>query len=122
MMLHNLTIGHVDPAAIVNERRVVVLRPLEMDAVHRLLEELGGIDKDGIPTLETGKVEFRDGYLVCPWRVGGWRNRTAEEFAIRLQRETSCILADREHSRVIGPEQLEGLQGTGMAARGTRAG
>jgi len=77
MMLHNLTIGHLDPAAIVIERRIAVLPPLEIDVVHRLLKELGGIDKNGNPTLETGKVEFREGYLVCPWRIGGWYNRTA---------------------------------------------
>ena len=38
---------HLDPAAIVSERRIAVPRPLEMDTVHRLLKELGGIDKDG---------------------------------------------------------------------------
>jgi hypothetical protein len=122
MMRHNLTIGHLDPSAIVNQRRIVVRHPLEMDTVHRLLHELGGLDPDGIPTLETGRVEVRDGYLVCPWRIGGWHNRTAEEFAIRLQQATGCILADREHSRLIDPGQLEGLRGAGMAARGTQTG
>jgi hypothetical protein len=29
MMLHNLTIGHLDPAAIVSERRIAALRPLD---------------------------------------------------------------------------------------------
>ena len=62
-MLHNLTIGHFDPAAIVNERRIAVHRPLEMDAVDRLLKELGGIDSDGRWTLERGTVEFREGYI-----------------------------------------------------------
>ena len=60
-MVHNLTIGHFDPAAIVSERRIAVLRPLEIDAVHRLLKELGGIDKDGVPTLDRGRVELGDG-------------------------------------------------------------
>jgi hypothetical protein len=121
MMLHNLTIGHLDPAAIVCERRIAVLRALEMDTVHRLLEELVGIDKDGSPTLERGKVEFRDGYLVCPWRIGGWHNRTAEEFALRLQQATGCVLADREHSRIIEPEKLQGLNGAAVEAQGGRA-
>ena len=121
MMLHNLTIGHLDPAAIVSERRIAVLRPLEIDVVHRLLKELGGIDKDGSPTLERVKVEFRDGYLVCPWRIGGWHNRTAEEFALRLQQETGCVLADREHSRIIEPEQLQGLNGAAVAGQRARA-
>ena len=66
MMRYNLTIGHFDPAAIVSERRIAVLCPLEMDTVHRLLKELGGIDKDGVPTLERGKVEFRDGVSRPP--------------------------------------------------------
>jgi hypothetical protein len=121
MMLHNLTIGHFDPAAIVSERRIAVLRPLEMDAVHRLLKELGGVDKDGVLTLERGRVEFRDCYLVCPWCIGGWHKRTAEEFALRLQQETGCVLADREHSRIIEPDQLEGLNGAAMAAQETEA-
>ena len=77
--------------------RIAILRPLEMDVVYRVLKELGGIDEDGSPTLERGRVEFRDGYLVCPSRIGGWHNRTAEEFALRLQHETACTLADREH-------------------------
>ncbi len=121
MMLHNLTIGHLDPAAIVSERRIAVLRPLEIDVVDRLLKELGGIDEDGSPTLERGKVEFRDGYLVCPWRIGDWPNRMAEEFALRLQQETGCVLADREHSRIIEPEQLQGLKGAAVAGQGARA-
>jgi hypothetical protein len=109
-MLHNLTIGHLDPAAIVSERRIVVLRPLEMNTVRRLLNELGRTDEHGVPTLERGKVELRDGYLVCPWRIGAWQNRTTEEFALRLHRETGCILADREHSRLIDPKDLQGLR------------
>jgi hypothetical protein len=118
-MLHNLTLGHIDPVAIVSERRIAVRRPLEIDVVHRLLKELGGIDKDGRATLEKAKVEFGDGYVVCPWRIGAWHNRTAEEFARRLQQETGCVLADREHSRVIEPEQLQGLDGAALAARKT---
>jgi hypothetical protein len=120
-MLHNLTIGHFDPVAMVNERRIAVLRPLDLDAVHRLIKELGDIGKDGVPTLEKGKVELGDGYLVCPWRIAGWHNRTAEEFALRLQQETGCILADREHSRIIEPQQLQGLNGAEVAAQRAQA-
>ena len=92
----------------------------DQDAVDRLLQELGGLDQDGSPTLERGKVEFREGYLVCPWRIGGWHNRTAEEFALRLQQETGCLLADREHSRIIEPGQLQGWDLTTVAAQGDR--
>jgi hypothetical protein len=119
-MLHNLTVGHLDPTAIVGERRIVVLRPLEMEAVHRLLTEFGALDPDGIARLEGGKVEFREGYLICPWRIGGWHNRTAEEFVLRLQQETGCVLADREHSRIIPPDQLQGLKSAEMTAYGDR--
>ena len=55
------------------------------------------------------QVQFRDGYFVCPWRIGGWHNRKAEGFAFHLQRATGCVLADREHSRISEPEQLQGL-------------
>jgi hypothetical protein len=120
-MLHNLTVGHLDPGPIVSERRIVVLRPLERAPVDRLLEELATLDPDGSPRLEGGKVEVREGYLVCPWRIGGWHNRTAEEFVLRLQQATGCILADREHSRIIQPEQLQGLRGAALAARGDSA-
>ena len=121
MMLHNLTIGHLDPGAVISNRRIEVLRPLEFDVVGRLLKEVGAIEVDGVATLERGTVEFRDGYLVCPWRIGGWCNRTAEEFALRLQQETGCVLADREHSRIIEPEQLLGLNAAAMTAQATEA-
>jgi hypothetical protein len=122
IMLHNLTIGHLDPAAVVTERRIVVQRPLETDTVNRLLKEVGGIDKEGVPTLERARVEFCDGYLTCPWRIGGWHNQTAEDFALCLQQETGCVLADREHSRIIEPQQLRGLKHTSVAAQEDQAG
>jgi hypothetical protein len=105
-MLHNLTIGHLDTEAIERERRVRVLRPLEREPVHRLLAELGGQDAEGRPTLDRGRVEFQDGYIICPWRIGGYLNRAGERFALRLQQETGCVLADREHSRIIDAAQF----------------
>jgi hypothetical protein len=105
-MLHNLTIGHLDTDAIERERRVRMLRPLEMEPVNRLLAELGGKDGEGRPMLDKGKVEIKDGYIICPWRIGGYRNRVAEQFATRLQEETGCVLADREHSRIVDAAQF----------------
>jgi hypothetical protein len=105
-MLHNLTIGHLDTDAIERERRVRVLRPLEREPVNRLLVELGGKDAEGRPTLDRGRVEIEEGYIVCPWRIGGYRNRAAERFALRLQQETGCVLADREHSRIVNVAQF----------------
>jgi hypothetical protein len=107
-MIHRLTLGHLDSEAIVNDRIVTVQRPLDTRIVHRLLVELGKVDREGRWTLGDDTVKFHDGYLVIPWQ-GGWRNRIAEEFAVRLHRETDCVLADREHARVISPKQLQGL-------------
>ena len=85
----------------VNERRIDAQCPLEIDAVDRLRKELGGVDREGGSTLESGRVEFRDRYIVSPWRIGGWYNRTGEDFALRLEHETGCVLADCEHSQII---------------------
>jgi hypothetical protein len=107
-MIHILTMGHLDPAAV-GRHRAIVLRPLEVDIVNRLLQELGSRDEQGRLTLDDVPVEIKDGTVVCRWLIGGYCNRVAEEFALRLQEETGCVLADREHSRVIEPDQLEGL-------------
>jgi hypothetical protein len=61
-------------------------------------------------------VRFEDGYLVVPW-LGGWANRISEEFAIRLRRETGCLITDMSHCRVIEPEQLQGLNRHAVAAQ-----
>ena len=39
-MIHILTMGHLDPAAV-GRRQAIVLRPLEMGILNRLLQELG---------------------------------------------------------------------------------
>jgi hypothetical protein len=109
-MLHNLTIGHLDTEAIERERRVHILRPLEMEPVNRLLAELGSKDAEGRPMLGKGKVEIKNGYIVCPWRIGGYSNRVAEQFATRLQQQTGCVLADREHSRIVDAAQFAGRE------------
>ena len=43
-MLHRLTIGHLDPAAV-ERRQTVPTKALEMDVVHRLLVEFLVNDK-----------------------------------------------------------------------------
>ena len=116
-MIHILTMGHLDPSAV-GQRQVVVVRPLDMAIVNRLLRELGGRDDQGRPTLDGAPVEIRDGTVTCRWWVGGHCNRVVEEFALRLQKETGCVLADREHSRVIEPDQLQGLNRPSPAAHG----
>ncbi len=108
-MIHRLTLGHLDPKAIINNRMVSVQEPLDMGIVHRLLAELGKVDSRGRWTLDDDTVKLHEDYLVIPWQ-GGWRNRIAEEFALRLHRDTACVMADREHARIITPEQLQGLR------------
>lgn len=106
-MLHDLTLGHLDPEAVKGRRRVV-LKPLEMEIVRSLLSELGGTDAAGNPTLGGAKVRFEQGYVVVPW-LGGSRNRVSEEFALRLHQETGCLVADLEHCWVVPLERLSGL-------------
>jgi hypothetical protein len=105
-MLHNLTIGHLDTNAIERERRVHILRPPEKEPVNRLLAELGSKDAEGLPMLGKDRVEIKEGYIIFPWRIGGYRNRVAERFATRLQQQTGCVLADREHSQIVDVAQL----------------
>src|SRR5260370_5342 len=119
-MIHALTMGHIDPDAV-RFRKAVVRQPLDMSIVERLLSELGEADAEGRWRLGGSKVEFYEGYIAVPW-LGGGTNYVAEEFARRLQEETGCVLADREHSRVIESQQLQELQGLAGVAQGGRAG
>lgn len=105
-MIHRLTIGHLDPAAI-SDRRTVATRPLNAETVQRLLTELGGTDPEGNPTIGGAKVEISDATVTVPW-MGGRTNRAAEEFARRLAEETGCIIADVNGRRVIEPAELRG--------------
>ena len=68
-MIHELTIGHLDPAGIPQRRRTV-LRPLETTVIDRLLKELGGTDPEGHPTLGGARVRFENGAVVAPWLRG----------------------------------------------------
>ena len=76
-MIHNITAGHFGPDGSVT-------KPMDRRVVERLLRELG----DGT-TLCGWAVRFEDGCVILPWK-GGVTNRVAEEFAIRLRRETGC--------------------------------
>lgn len=87
-MIHDLTIGHLDPDAI-HDRVVVAVKPLDPDTVARVLAEFPGL-----------KVEERDGYLVAPWH-GREDAERGEAFAARIQTETGCLVADRRNGRVV---------------------
>jgi hypothetical protein len=114
VVIHDLTIGHLDPASI-PERRKTVIKALEMDVVNRLLDELGGTDAEGNTTLGGSRIRFENGYVVVPW-LGGWTNRVSEEFALRMQRETGCLIVDLGHPCIIVPEELRGLDGQASPA------
>jgi hypothetical protein len=81
-----------------------------MDIVHRLLAELGETDSEGNVLLGGCKVKFENAAVSCLWR-GIRTNRVAEEFALRMQNETGCVIADVGGYRVIEPGELIGLSG-----------
>ena len=94
-MIHDLTIGHLDPAAI-RERRAVVLRSLDPVVVARVLADFPGL-----------KCEEHDGYVVAPWH-GREDGERGESFAARLQAETGCLVADRRNGRSVELGQMAG--------------
>jgi hypothetical protein len=87
-MIHELTIGHLDPIAI-HDRMAVAVRPLDEATVGRVLVEYPGL-----------KVERRDGFLIAPWH-GREEGERGEAFAARLQAETDCLVADRRNGRIV---------------------
>ena len=103
-MIHHLTMGYLDPAAV-EEGRLVVTRPLDGDVVARLLDEFAKPGPDGRPPLDTARVEIHDGYLVCPWLMP-YPVPGVTEFALRLQEETGCVLADVNCCAVVDREML----------------
>lgn len=70
-MIHDLAIGHLDPATI-RDRQTVAVKPLDPAVVARALA--------GSPGL---KVEERAGYVVTPWH-GREDGERGEAFAARL--------------------------------------
>ena len=64
-------------------------------------------------TLDGCKVRFHNPAVSSLW-MGGKPNNVAEEFALRMNRETGCLLADVDCGRVIDPGKLAGLNGQGM--------
>ena len=126
-MLHRLTIGHLDPDAV-RERRVVVTRPLDMGIVTRLLGKFGEPDAAGRPNISGRPVEIHDGYIVCPWLMPSPIPGVAE-FALKLQEQTGCLMADVHHATVVDrelllsqsyPQQVPRGELDGRAASGSR--
>jgi hypothetical protein len=105
-MIHKLSMGHFDGEALKN-RRLVVLRPLDMTVATRLLREVGQVSEDGRVSLGGHPVEIKDGYIICPWLMVH-RVPATEEFARRLQQETGCVLYDASRREIVTLEQLAG--------------
>ena len=87
-MIHELTIGYLNTDAIAN-RVAVVDQPLDEPTIARVLAEFPGL-----------KIEQRDGYVIAPWH-GKEDGDRGEAFAIRLQIETRCVVADRRNGRIV---------------------
>jgi hypothetical protein len=120
IMIHRLTMGHLSRDAL-KRRQALAERSLDQGVVRRLLAELGGVDERGRPTPDGESVEETNGALACRWWVARYRNRVAEEFALRLQQETACVLADVNRCRVVEPEDLVGLKGESVETQAQRA-
>jgi len=103
-MIHKLTVGHFDLEAL-KQGRLVLKRALDMAVVKRLLRELAHSGENGEALLEGYAIEFKDGYLVCPWHMAQ-KVTTTEEFVRRLQRETGCVIFDRTRREVLTVEQM----------------
>ena len=93
-MIHDLTVGYLDPVAIRN-RQAVALRPLDPATVACVLAGFLGL-----------KVDERDCYPVVPWH-GGEDGERGEDFAARLHTGTGCLVADRRSGRVVELERTK---------------
>src|SRR5204863_4333210 len=80
-------------------------RPLDPGIVTPLLREFGEPDEAGRPTISGRPVEIHDGYLVCPWLMPSPIPGVAE-FALQLQEQTGCLLADVNRCTVVDRELL----------------
>ena len=103
-MIHKLRMGHFDVEAL-KDRKLVVLRPLDMSVVTRLLREIGQVGEDGRASLDGHAVEVKDGYIICPWLIAH-RVLATEEFARRLQQETGCVLYDATRREIVTLERM----------------
>jgi hypothetical protein len=93
-MIHDLTIGHLDPVAI-RDRQAVTIKLLDRAIVARVLASFPGL-----------RVEERDGYLIAPWH-GREDAERGEAFASRLQAETGCLVADRRNGQIVELDRAE---------------
>jgi hypothetical protein len=78
--------------------RPVVRRPLDLDAIKTVPQEVNGGEVDGLAFPEDWLVWFKDGYVVCEKYT---RNREAINFVARLGERTHCDIYDvAAHSEI----------------------
>lgn len=102
-MIHDLTIGHLDPALIRN-RVAFASEPLNASITARILVDFPGL-----------KVDQRDGYVVVPWH-GKPDAMRGEAFVARMHAETGCLIADRRNGKMIDPLTLREVEESARAS------
>jgi hypothetical protein len=105
-MIDKLAMGYFDIEAL-KSRKLLVLRPLDTNAVRRLLQEVGNVSADGRASLGGHLVEIKDGYIICPWLMAQ-RVPATEEFARRMQQETGCVLYDPGRREIVTLKEMAG--------------
>jgi hypothetical protein len=91
--------GHFDQGELA-QRLIRVTRPLDMEIVYRLLDELGERLGPGEHKLGGFPVRFRDGYIECIWMAVG-RIPEAVELGRRLHEETGCDVLEVRSRQVL---------------------
>jgi hypothetical protein len=76
-----------------------------MKIVTPLLREFGETDDAGRPPIGGLWIEMHDGYLVCPWLMPNPVPGVAE-FAVALQEQTGCVLAEVGSAVVVDRDSL----------------
>jgi hypothetical protein len=102
-MVRNLILGHLDIDWL-RKRQIVALRTLDFELVRLLFDEMCDRDSEGRDTFNGMPVDYKDGCVIARWMVGSFRNHKAEEFAVRLHRQTGCVITDGE--RLLDPEEF----------------
>ena len=105
-MFHRIIAGFFDQDAAVSCRKLVILRPLDLDKVSSVIREFG-FPGDG-QSFNVGKdvMTIEDGYVDCPW-LTLHVNRKSVEFMLRLNEETACMFVDLGHRELVSVDHLQ---------------
>ncbi len=95
-------LGFVDYDAV-KQHSIVLRKPIDMAAVHRLVQEMGETSPNGDISVDGLPFICHEGYLTFPAPV---MHRRAVDFIVRLARETGCEIADIELGFVSDPDDF----------------